>query len=72
MDCSYYPLSDEFAYKCVNDDISEIYACKEVLKYNCSNIPQIPDDRLVKCFNFHVSINLSERYKCLGSDDDSK
>ena len=51
MDCSYYPLSDEFAYKCVNDDISEIYACKEVLKYNCSDIPQIPDDSS-KMFEF--------------------
>ena len=65
IDCSSYPVSDDFAYNCVKDDTSNIYACKEVIK-KCSDISliPIPEDSSVNCFDFPVSDNLVSTHKC--------
>ena len=68
-ECYQYPVSNKLLYKCEIDETNKDHPCKEVLKYSCSDVPEIPSNSNAKCKYFPVSINSNETHTCTSDNN---
>ena len=67
--CPQLQLTIDFGFICVPNNTSDIYACKEIPNFSCSDVPEIPSNSNAKCKYFPVSINSNETHTCTSDNN---